>query len=825
MQSCQTDSRDRGIGRYAMSLASSLVQHKNPDSEVLLALDAGNTERTRDLRNSLRSGKVRAPATAFHYPSLQDGVTDDVAALSVSAGLLRSRFFQGLDPDALLVTSFFEGFYGGAGVSTALDAGSLGNVPKAVVAYDLIPLLFPENYLPANARSTHWYKAKLEEFRSFELYLAISDATRLDLIRQLGISDSRIRVIGAGLDQAFLDAAAQDTGVADTRLFSHLGIDMPFVLTVGNGDWRKNTIGALEAYAALSSAVRKRHLLVLTQVGDDVRRALATKFKSIASQVRILGRVSDHVLASLYRGCEVFLFPSLYEGFGLPVLEAMAFGAPVLSSDRGALPEVMLHKNALFDPGNQRQTASILNRSLTDAAFREGLREGVAAHASGFTWKRCSGLAQQALDELATSCNKPTVADLHWTPSSRDITALVDALEVSGISGEKSLIHGLESIADQGRRRILIDVTCVAITETRTGIQRVVRNYCTGLAATAKASGTFDVLPIRWTEDGIYSAVEFANAQLGLEFVGEDEPVVARSNDLLFMLDSTWELPERFDPLLHEVWAAGGEVVWMVYDLVPIRVPETCHPGMPPVFRSWLVHAIQRADGFICISEATRDDLEEFMDEVLGEGARRPWSTSVHLGSDLESGQVLSHSAAAEEALEAAAGKPLLLAIGTVEPRKNYVTILDAFELVWARNVDAVLVIVGKAGWNVETLTERLKNHAELNKRLFWFEHASDGDLQFLLSKSAALIQASVSEGFGLPIVEAGSRGIPLILSDIAVFHEIAGDEAEYFPSREPAALAHIIVSGSQGSDWKHPSGIHTMTWQQSSDMLAEALL
>lgn len=821
LQSCQTDSRDRGIGRYAFSLASTMVAVKDEGTDIVLTMDSGDHTRMRDLRGRLRRAGIEAPALTYHYPVGHAGVTDFTVSFTRTAGLLRSRFMQSLGADVVLVTSFFEGFDGGAGVTTALDRNSLGGIPTAVVAYDLIPLLFPERYLPVGSAFAPWYRKKLEHFKSFDLYLAISEATRDDLVNQLGIDASRIRVIGAGLNVEILHPQASERSGTDS-LAKH-GINHPFVLTVGNGDWRKNNLGAIEAFAALPDAVRDAHQLVLTQVGDDVHEVLAGRFSHLAHRIVVLGRVSDATLAMLYRACRVFFFPSLYEGFGLPVLEAMAFGTPTLSSRLGALAEVVPLEKALFDPRDTAEAASLLRRVLTDDGFRAELAEGAAEHAAIFTWDRCAQAALDAMKELAVTSRRWQRTE--WVPCDTDILVLADGLQAAGSSGEMQVVQGLEAIAQSGRRRILIDMTCVVITEARTGIQRVVRNYCIGMMAEARARGDIDIVPIRWTETGIRSARAFARSELGLDLPGDDELIEALPNDVVFMLDSTWEWPERFDPLLDDVWRAGGEVVWMVYDLVPIRVPETCHPGMPPVFRSWLTHAIHKTDGFICISEATRVDLEEFIDEVFDGEARRPWTRSVHLGSDLESGRALPTTPATQNALEAIGDTPFLFALGTVEPRKDHATIVEAFEKLWRDDVDVALVIVGKMGWNVDALADRLRLHREAGKRLFWLEGASDGDLQQLLNSAAALIQASIAEGFGLPIVEAGSQGVSLILSDIPVFREIAGGEATYFAAGDVDDLTRVIQEGIRQGGWPKPTGIRTMTWRESSARLAELLL
>jgi glycosyltransferase involved in cell wall biosynthesis len=133
--------------------------------------------------------------------------------------------------------------------------------------------------------------------------------------------------------------------------------------------------------------------------------------------------------------------------------------------------------------------------------------------------------------------------------------------------------------------------------------------------------------------------------------------------------------------------------------------------------------------------------------------------------------------------------------------------------------------MMGKRGWNVDELAKRITNHPENGRRLFWLESASDGDVQCLLKGASALIQTSISEGFGLPVVEAGSQGVPLLLSDIPVFHEIAGQEAEYFPVGNSEALASAISQFVRGNKPKRPETIKSMTWRESTATLARLLL
>jgi glycosyltransferase involved in cell wall biosynthesis len=246
---------------------------------------------------------------------------------------------------------------------------------------------------------------------------------------------------------------------------------------------------------------------------------------------------------------------------------------------------------------------------------------------------------------------------------------------------------------------------------------------------------------------------------------------------------------------------------------------------MPLNFKSWLSHAVNTADGFICISEATRLDLESFIDESLPDGRRRPWSRSVPLGCDFATQLLNANGERSSKVLKQIRGRPYFATLGTLEPRKDYGTALDALDKLWERGRDVALVMIGKKGWNVDKLVKRIEKHRENGRRLFWLESASDEDVQCLLKGAGALIQTSISEGFGLPLVEAGSQGTPLLLSDIPVFHEIAGEEAVYFPVGNSEALAFAIGQFLQGKKSKRPEAIKSLTWRESTAKLARLLL
>jgi glycosyltransferase involved in cell wall biosynthesis len=166
--------------------------------------------------------------------------------------------------------------------------------------------------------------------------------------------------------------------------------------------------------------------------------------------------------------------------------------------------------------------------------------------------------------------------------------------------------------------------------------------------------------------------------------------------------------------------------------------------------------------------------------------------------------------------------------VGTVEPRKGHAQAVSAFERLWAAGVDASLVIVGKQGWHVEQLAERMLSHPERGARLLWLQGISDEMLLRLYESAAALLLASQGEGFGLPLVEAAQHGLPIIARDLPVFREVAGEHAFFFTGRAPEELADAIATWlalRERGDAPSPEGIPWLTWAQSTAQLLDVIL
>jgi glycosyltransferase involved in cell wall biosynthesis len=246
-------------------------------------------------------------------------------------------------------------------------------VPCAVIVYDLVPFVPGAE---AQQRAARIEKATIDVgARRARALVCISDATRRDLVARVPSSAPRAIVVA-------LAAAAIFGAPGSARRV----IERPYVLAAGTLEPRKNLERLLDAWAQLAPALRDAHELVL--VGPTGWEAGAILDRARSGGVRLTGYVPDEELAALYHGCEVFCYPSLYEGFGLPVLEAMHSGAPVITSNVSSLPEVAGDAAVLVDPRSVDAIRDALARLLADPHERGRLREAGRARAAMFSWER-----------------------------------------------------------------------------------------------------------------------------------------------------------------------------------------------------------------------------------------------------------------------------------------------------------------------------------------------------------------------------------------------------------------------------------------------------
>ncbi|WP_349616753.1 glycosyltransferase [Azotobacter salinestris] len=403
------------------------------------------------------------------------------------------------------------------------------------------------------------------------------------------------------------------------------------------------------------------------------------------------------------------------------------------------------------------------------------------------------------------------------------------------ISGDPQKCLALAASIDRSiaprfqQRQLFIDISELVQRDAKSGIQRVVRSIL--LEWLLDPPHGYRVEPVYASADrpGYRYARQFTLRFLQCpDNALHDEPITYHAGDVFLGLD----LQPEVVPAQHQVYQAmrrqGVKVQFVVYDLLLLQLPHCFPQGGARSFEHWL-EVVAESDGAICISKAVADELANWLQahEVV---RQREFSLSwFHLGGDIDrSAPTTGLTRQAANVLESLHGRPTFLMVGTIEPRKGYDQVLSAFEQLWAQGANVNLVVVGKQGWMVEALAERLRKHVECGKRLFWLDGISDEYLEKVYAASTCLIAASEGEGFGLPLIEAAQHKLPIIARDIPVFREVAGEHAHYFGGLSAQDLATAISGWLQLYDeGRHPTSdtMPWLTWRESADQLRRVLL
>ena len=1224
-----TANRNRGIGRYSMSLCRALVRNRG-EHEIILVLSELCLEAVDSVRQAFADLLPRENIRLWTAPGPVSGKDPANDWRRGAAQLVRETFLASLDPDFVLVTSLFEGL----GDDAVTSVGVLPDgPPTAVVLFDLIPLIHRSPYLDSPDVS-RWYFEKIDHLQRADLCLTISESSRREGREYLGMSAERCVSISTDAEPHFRPIEIPIERERELRV--RYGLDRPFLMYTGGIDHRKNIEGLISAYAALPCTVRDAHRLAIVCSVHEVDRerldAHALEAGLAPGTVVMTGFVPEDELLALYNMCSAFVFPSWHEGFGLPVLEAMRCGAPVIGADRSSVPEVIGLEEALFNPHSQVAMTAAIQRVLTDEAFRARLRSHGVIQARRFSWDRSartaiaamehlnetrrnaprgrlttegeerprlafvsplpparSGIADYSVEllrvlrkhyridvivkqeavsdawirrnfavrspewlvaqarrydrvlyhfgnsefhqhmfdllekvpgivvlhdfflsgliahmdvtgvmphqwsrELYRSHGYPALrdrfvaadtADVVWaypcsasvvqnsigvivhspstvelarrwygplrnqwevvpllrepsvkrskaaarrklgfgpndfvvctlgkigpmkqslrllnawehsslsndsrchlifvgendageygaafdaavraaqSPSHVRITGWVDedifkdyrtasdlAVQLRTLSrGETSaavldcMNHGLPTIVNANgsmadldeaavwklqdqftddelveafeylrdhsalRERlsavarkkirtvhdpkkcaglyrdiiekfyscdnlswrklpdkiaqlpglpvnfqdlvqtssaigqsfpatprisqILIDISWLVHVDSGTGIQRVVRNILRRWLSCSMRE--FRIEPVYSSEHGQYRyARKFTSRFLKFpDDILEDEIVEFAQGDIFLGLDLHLQVVAAHADYYRKLRRAGVRVIFAVYDLLCVRMPQHFSPGAYDAFSRWL-QVIVEADAAICISQAVANDLKDWVGENAEHSSKKLSIASFQLGADLDlSTEECGAPKRGDGVVRDSSYAPTFLMVGTLEPRKGHRQVLAAFESFWRNGSDVRLIVVGKSGWLMDDFAEKLRELQLSENRLVWHENVPDEHLDRIYASSDCLVAASEGEGFGLPLIEAARHGLPIIARDIAVFREVAQDNAYYFRSNNENNLAEAI------EDWialfregLHPKSdnITWSSWDKSAEQLMQLVI
>ncbi|MFH1518319.1 MAG: glycosyltransferase family 1 protein, partial [Pseudomonadota bacterium] len=706
-----------------------------------------------------------------------------------------------LQPDVALCLSSFEG--DAVPLSPFLPAQHMP-VPTAAIFYDIIPHRLPRLYQQHNGQRMA-YKRRLEALGRFDLLLAISDYAGREAMA-MGEPADTVN-ISAGLSPDFVSRIGRPVS---RHVKSFVSADRKSLLYVGGLDQRKNLARLVAAIGKLpASVVAKLELIIVGEPQPVELAELRSNWAAAAlpgESLRLFGFASDDDLVGLYKSVDLCVQPSLLEGFGLTVLEAMSCGVPVIASDRGALPEVVGVGKFLFDPENVSDIADKIAWVLSNPPEMESLLASARKRVDAFTWDNTAERTVEALKSLVTRKQLPT-------PSIDELRALaVEAVRKIPYAAKQAseLLAAAEPMPEQAPR-LLVDITSTARIDHKTGIQRVVKKISQYLMDHTPED--MEVV-LMGADTGLGFFRTSINDKTGTWDAHRDDTIRISPNDTILMLDSSWEFHAQHLENLRLARLSGARIISVLYDLVPVYSPAFCGDGMPEIFSEWLKSALAYSTGFLCISKAVADELLSLLEAI-----KFPRSMDVgyfHLGADFAApGGIAPPKAVPTD-------RPCYLMVGTMEPRKGHRVVLDAFDELWREGIDVSLTLVGRRGWGADALIDRIIQHAEFGKRLEWRSNVHDEELAEVYARSDALIAASYAEGFGLPVIEAARYGKPILASDLPVFKEVAGEKAaiRYFETGNSNALGSLIRSKPRPDPVATSGNDVGITWDESGQQV-----
>ena len=371
VQGAQTESRFRGIGRYALSLAKAIVRNRG-EHEIIIALNGLFPETVEPIRTAFNELLPQENIRVWHAPGPVRECERSNGWRRYIAERIREAFLVKLDPDIVHVANLFEGYIDDA--VTSIGAFT-SRVPTVVTLHDLIPFLYSNLLLDPYPRYKRHYLRKLEYLKRANGLLVVSKSSAQEAMDVLGFKESLLTNTSEACDPMFkrIDIDSQ----VKSRLLRRLNLNRHFVMYCSGVDYTKNIPRLLQAYSELNSDVRKEHqLLMAGKISKEKIKELTAIALSAGlrpDELVFSGYVSDEELIQLYNLCKLFVIPSLHEGFGLPALEAMSCGAPVIGANTTSLPEVIGWPDALFDPCDVGSISQKITNALTNESFRNEL--------------------------------------------------------------------------------------------------------------------------------------------------------------------------------------------------------------------------------------------------------------------------------------------------------------------------------------------------------------------------------------------------------------------------------------------------------------------
>jgi glycosyltransferase involved in cell wall biosynthesis len=512
------------------------------------------------------------------------------------------------------------------------------------------------------------------------------------------------------------------------------------------------------------------------------------------------------------------------------VLDCLCYGIPTIANAHGSLAELPHDALMLLDDEfAMSKLSDALNLLWTNQTLAKTLSNNARQYIEErHSPKICAQAYMKALDHIHSQTEYGLLGTIQSLASLPPAPNHKEAITLA-----QSLMQTFAMV--RPKRQLLLDISVIYHQDLKTGIERTAR---------ALLRAFIEISPDGYRVEPIYLSKEKNGLQYRyarsytLEALGcptsalSDDIVEVQAGDILLGLDLSGQRLIQADKigLLESLRHQGVALYFILYDILPLQLPQCFPQGMDTAYQQWL-EVILKNHGVVCISKAVAQDLQNWLgyQQLSYRGKIR----SFHLGADLaNSAPSRGLPSDGAQFLQSISGQVNFLMVGTIEPRKGYLQVIDAFTQLWQEGVMVNLIIVGAEGWQALPQSERrtipqtisaITKHPQFGHQLFWLKGISDEYLEKIYAASQCLIAASEGEGFGLPLIEAATYDLPIIARDLAVFQEVAQKHAYYFSGATSQSLAQSL------KDWlalyakkQHPQsrGMTHLSWQDSARQL-----
>ncbi len=575
------------------------------------------------------------------------------------------------------------------------------------------------------------------------------------------------------------------------------------------------------------------HRRLLDQLSKEIDQARRTG--RLQAEVRITGWLESEGYQSYLDAADAAVQLRTFsrgETSGT-VLDCLGSGIPLIVNAHGSMREIPAEcALVLPDQCSLENVQQALETLYHDSAKRNQLA--------------ARGLEQIARHHRPESCAALYATAIRKSTERRQRRSAIAQL-FKPILGDQEVVEVANTLAqllppEPSRPQLFLDVSALAHEDLGSGVQRVVRCICEQLLA--RPPEGFRVEPVVAKPDGLgYSyARGFTTQLLDLRNTElDDSPILFRHGDYFLAIDLSHGIVKDQSAFYTFMRSQGVAIHFVVHDLLPCTLPDCFPEGTQELHEDWL-RVVAACDGALCVSRSVASDLNHWLMQQGSLHRKQPFRVGwFHHGCDFNRKQTLSKldRRGAHRRKPSFGAGPTVLMVGTIEPRKAYLDAVEAATLLWAQGEAFNLVIVGREGWTdlpqaqrrtIPKTIARIHEHPELNRSLYWFANASDAELSQLYQSADGLLSTSLGEGFGIPLIEAASYGLPLLLRDLPVFREVTEGHARYFSANADAETlaaeikAFLAILRDPLASTAARLQLHPQSWQESADQLIRAL-